>query len=1371
MRQKMKQLMGILLSISLMLGLMPGMSLTAYADGTTYNPASMYTGFGDLISNDTEVTISEVSGKTWYVIACGDSTVTLLSKQSFAKKAFNSSGIGNDYTTSEIKTYVDELTGEGQPLEKISSVISDLTLIDITTAQGLSETKRKGDGRTDWWLCSQGGSADCAAFVDGDNGSVDDVGFFLDIALGVRPALKLNLESVFFSSETKTFTMNLYASLKNTTTEISFDGKSWYLTDYDDTTVTLLSKECVASSEYNESGRFVEYSQSTVKTAVDNWYNVNITADAQTAVSGGEMFLLTFSEAIAITNADVRKCTNATNGGWWLCSQGNDVYDAVFVDYDDGYVYGDGSSVSNTLGVRPALKLNLSSVIFESESKTFSLKPYAEYDVTTPANRDKGGDDLKALQVKFNEKSWYIIANNSTAVDAGTVTLLAAESFGTSKFHDSSNAYSTSTIRTTLYNMTDSGSFAGVASAINTVKVKGSDSDTEVDAKLYLLNTTEAKNVPENVRKFSDDWWLCSRGGNVYNAAFVFGDYGGVNDYGLDVDDTLCVRPALKLNLSSVIFESESKTFSLKPYADYDVTTPANKDKSGEELTALQVKFNEKSWYIIADNSTAVSAGTVTLLAADTTFGTKTFDDVNYSNKYSTSQVKTYLDSMTGTDGAFADVADAIETVNLTTNQYKSNDVYETVNNVKLYLLSTEEAKSLPENVCKAEFTGGDCNYNEWWLRSPGYNDISASFVYGDDGYVTGIGDNVLFAFGVRPALKLNLSSVIFSSVNISGGKNAKASGGSIIQNYFDVGTTRSSMTAVTYTANSGYKFPETSDYYTTTNGIKVERTSDTVVTVSGTPTANTNITIPDAHAHSFTYSASGATITATCTADGCDLPEVESKHVATLTIAANGGTYDGTTAYGATITDVKSIQGDAKVQYQKKTDGSYGTATETAPKDAGDYKASITVGSATASVEYTIAKADPSVPTGLTATIGQTLANVTLPDGWTWADSTQSVGNVVDPTATFKANFTGNDNYNAASNVDVTVTVGKANAVAATVTANNRTYDGTEKPLVTVTGEATGGEMQYALGTVTEATEQYTTSIPTATEAGTYYVWYRVKGDAYHKDTDPESITVRIAEKGSGDDPEQEPTPEPEPEPTPEPEPEPKPNPSPVVPEAYKATNLSGLTIGGMSLDIRLYGPRNTVSYNGRTHVAKAADVAGKRNKVTDLDISIEGAPGFVVADFIYGKTKDASEGKAWFAARLSPNKSSASFNALSAADRKKLESEIKKANKALKKKANRVYFSIRPLDLGEFKAEGTGSGNGKVFVRKDGSGDKLVLKTETSHYIDPVTHTVKGKGKPVLHATLSGYEFRVPRKEYKKTGPGHFAGKGKNLVGTVGN
>ena len=94
----------------------------------------------------------------------------------------------------------------------------------------------------------------------------------------------------------------------------------------------------------------------------------------------------------------------------------------------------------------------------------------------------------------------------------------------------------------------------------------------------------------------------------------------------------------------------------------------------------------------------------------------------------------------------------------------------------------------------------------------------------------------------------------------------------------------------------------------------------------------------------------------------------------------------------------------------------------------------------------------------------------------------------------------------------EVTVTINKANAIAATVTANNRTYDGMAQPLVTVTGEPTGGTMQYALGTATEATEQYTTSIPTATNAGTYYVWCKAVGDTNHLDSTAACVTVTVS-------------------------------------------------------------------------------------------------------------------------------------------------------------------------------------------------------------------------------------------------------------------
>lgn len=77
----------------------------------------------------------------------------------------------------------------------------------------------------------------------------------------------------------------------------------------------------------------------------------------------------------------------------------------------------------------------------------------------------------------------------------------------------------------------------------------------------------------------------------------------------------------------------------------------------------------------------------------------------------------------------------------------------------------------------------------------------------------------------------------------------------------------------------------------------------------------------------------------------------------------------------------------------------------------------------------FTINKANPTytAPVGLNATYGQTLADVTLPEGFTWQDAdTTSVGNIGNNT--FKAIYTPSDtdNYNIVKDIEVTVTVGK---------------------------------------------------------------------------------------------------------------------------------------------------------------------------------------------------------------------------------------------------------------------------------------------------------------------------------------------------------
>ena len=99
--------------------------------------------------------------------------------------------------------------------------------------------------------------------------------------------------------------------------------------------------------------------------------------------------------------------------------------------------------------------------------------------------------------------------------------------------------------------------------------------------------------------------------------------------------------------------------------------------------------------------------------------------------------------------------------------------------------------------------------------------------------------------------------------------------------------------------------------------------------------------------------------------------------------------------------------------------------------------------------VKITIAKATPAytVPTGLTATYGDTLADVALPDDWAWDDAvTTSVGNVGDNS--FAATFTPSDtdNYNTVTK-NLTVAVFAKDITGAAITLGDAlTYTGQEQ-------------------------------------------------------------------------------------------------------------------------------------------------------------------------------------------------------------------------------------------------------------------------------------------------------------------------------------
>ena len=125
---------------------------------------------------------------------------------------------------------------------------------------------------------------------------------------------------------------------------------------------------------------------------------------------------------------------------------------------------------------------------------------------------------------------------------------------------------------------------------------------------------------------------------------------------------------------------------------------------------------------------------------------------------------------------------------------------------------------------------------------------------------------------------------------------------------------------------------------------------------------------------------------------------------------------------------DTLPITGSAK--YNSKDVAAANTITFT--PDAiteGNYRLAATEVLTITGADITQATPVYTVPADLQAAYGQTLADVTLPDGWSWMDGTLSVGDVSSTPSTFKARFTPVDtgNYAVVPNIDVPVAVYKA--------------------------------------------------------------------------------------------------------------------------------------------------------------------------------------------------------------------------------------------------------------------------------------------------------------------------------------------------------
>ncbi len=161
---------------------------------------------------------------------------------------------------------------------------------------------------------------------------------------------------------------------------------------------------------------------------------------------------------------------------------------------------------------------------------------------------------------------------------------------------------------------------------------------------------------------------------------------------------------------------------------------------------------------------------------------------------------------------------------------------------------------------------------------------------------------------------------------------------------------------------------------------------------------------------------------------------------------------------YGTKITLTATPDHDASVTYtyewykgDTKLTNIGETLTLINVNDTGSYTVKVTAtdgnqskAAASNEVIVTINRATPdyTVPTGLTATYGDRLSSVTLPEGWTWVDGNTCVGNAGEQSHT--AAFTPDDtaNYNRVEQ-NITVQVDKATLTPSVGSVADKTYDG----------------------------------------------------------------------------------------------------------------------------------------------------------------------------------------------------------------------------------------------------------------------------------------------------------------------------------------
>ena len=227
-------------------------------------------------------------------------------------------------------------------------------------------------------------------------------------------------------------------------------------------------------------------------------------------------------------------------------------------------------------------------------------------------------------------------------------------------------------------------------------------------------------------------------------------------------------------------------------------------------------------------------------------------------------------------------------------------------------------------------------------------------------------------------------------------------------------------------------------------------------------------------------------------------------------TLVAAGATADGTVEYrlgedGEWSENIPTATnaGSYEVWYRIKGDDAHADIEAEEPIAVVIAQADVTVTAPTAKtgLEYTGASLALVEPGSVTA--GTMMYRIGGEGGWS-----ESVPTAVNAGKyTVQYTVTVDENYKKPQDGEVEIVIAKANASVTAPTAKTLTYTGSAQELIAA-GSVVGGKIQYKLSAETE----WSDNIPTATNAGTYTVEYKVVPDDNHNAAEGGEVKVTIA-------------------------------------------------------------------------------------------------------------------------------------------------------------------------------------------------------------------------------------------------------------------